>query len=145
MTRNKRKLIPVVQSHSQPITSDVQHQVLDIVAGGYDAVKIAHALAKKNPHLFLELYREFASPLDHSWHRDVVQLTYANNKVSAIKLVREKTNSSLKDAKDIVDNLSNEMSRIGYMISPTTYSAEPVATAYELVYQQLVRAAHKLK
>ena len=70
---SKKKVILPVKAKPGPTVAE---RILDIVAGGYDAQKIAHALAKKHPTLFLELYQQVAAPVS-TWHKDVVQHLYA--------------------------------------------------------------------
>lgn len=80
-----------------------------LTADNVDYKAVAIALAKQNPELFCSLAAgagACAFPAT-GWHREVVEHIRSNHKVSAIKLCREKTGFGLKEAKDIIDDVSN--------------------------------------
>lgn len=137
----KKKVAPPVKAKPGPTVAE---RILDIVAGGYDAQKIAHALAKKHPTLFLELYQQVAAPVS-TWHKDVVQHMYGGNVVSAIKLVREKTGLGLKEAKDVCDNLRIKMAAMGYMISSAIGPAAPLNGDLTKILTELADVAFRCK
>ena len=140
MSKKKVAQVPVKATPGPTVAE----RILDIVASGYDAQKIAHALAKKHPTLFLELYQQVAAPV-LTWHKDVVQSLYAGNVVSAIKLMREKTGLGLKEAKDVCDNLRVQMAAMGYMISATGFTAAPLNGDLTKILNELNDTAFRCK
>jgi hypothetical protein len=119
-------------------------RVIEITTSGFDAQKIAVALAKEYPEIFVKLFDATTRAKD--WHREVITAAYQGNPVSAIKLTREFTGLGLKEAKDVVDNLRAFMSQIGYMMTVNTagYST-PLTQANQSVYDQLCVSARNLK
>jgi ribosomal protein L7/L12 len=140
MTKAKRGPAPVV-SKQQP--ANPYQQVIDILAAGYDASKMATALAKKHPQLFIDLYKETCSPPE-KWKQDLIGMLYRGEVVSAIKALREKLGYGLRDAKDIVDNLRHSMHTMGYMISPGS-AANPLSSVLTPVLADLTDAAFRCK
>ena len=79
--------------------------IIDIIANdGYNPKEIAVELAKINPTLFLRLVKRSYS-IDK--YREVATLMVNNQKVNAIKQLRDIEPLSLKEAKDIVDNVQD--------------------------------------
>lgn len=98
-------------------------EVIDLLnTGGVDYRRIAIELAKTSPSLFLRLHRGKPTAtterlLPVAVVREIRNLvSQKNNKVAAIKALRVATQNmmnphgiSLKDAKDVIDSLSEEM------------------------------------
>jgi Ribosomal protein L7/L12 C-terminal domain len=139
MTKAKRgPAAPAAKQQASPY----QH-VIDILAGGYDAVKIATALAKSHPQLFVDLYKSTCAPPE-KWKQEIVSMNYRGEKVPAIKSLREKTGLGLKEAKDIVDNLTVKMHEMGYMISPGS-TPNPLTSITQPILNDLADAAYRCK
>lgn len=143
-TKGKRGPALVV-SKQQP--ANPYQQVIDILAAGYDASKIATSLAKKHPQLFIDLYKETCAPPE-KWKQDIIGMNYRGEKVSAIKALREKTQLGLKEAKDIIDMLTVKMHEMGYMINPGVRPGQelaPLSTNLQPVLNDLADAAYRCK
>lgn len=85
-------------------------RVIDVLAkGDVDLRQIAIDLAKQEPVIFLELASRTARP---EWAVKVRSEMAACNKVMAIKLLRAAKNLGLKDAKDIVDCIHEDLYRL---------------------------------
>ena len=66
------------------------------------ATKVLYEVAKKNPKALCDAYNAIQSI--PSWIREAKALyPYGQQKIPAIKLVREKTGCGLKEAKDFVE------------------------------------------
>lgn len=113
MKTAKRGPAPVAK---QPPINPYQ-QAIGIIAAGYDATKIAVALAQKHPQIFIELFRETNTPPPDKWMQDLIGMLYRKEVVTAIKYLRDKTGIGLKEAKDVCDNLREAMEKNGYMIT----------------------------
>ena len=140
--RTQTKPVPQLGVHGALNDSDFE-RVIDIVSAGYDPQKIVVALIKKHPNIFLDLY-ESISEEPQSWKKEIVQLVYASNKVGAIKVLRDNLSLSLKDAKDVIDNLQTRMATIGYMVAPST-TASPVGGNLVQVLDDLAQVAWQIK
>lgn len=143
MARNAKKLIAAKPAARQTTAVPIHERIIDVFAAGYDAQKICLMLAKRHPDIFLSMHRETAAPVE-AWHREVIQQNYAGNKVHAIKVLRERTGLGLKEAKDVVDNLTTAMSKLGYMVSPFGTPGELSSTTRP-IYDALVDAAERCK
>jgi ribosomal protein L7/L12 len=134
----------VVQMSQVPERATFQ-RVIDITSKPFDAQKVAVALAKEHPEIFLKLVEATTVVVD--WHRDVVTLAYQSAAVSAIKLIRERTGFGLKEAKDVYDMLRSFMSQAGYMIGTRDATVYTVALSSQqkAVYDQLCVSARNLK
>ena len=71
-----------------------------LMNGSVNLRDVAVTLAKVDPALFLRLADHKEEPV---WHDTVMQLMLNNERVNAIKVVREKTGFGLKEAKDVCD------------------------------------------
>lgn len=111
-----------------------------LINSDVDYKKVCVALAKQYPDIFVNL----AKPVPvASWAMAVVEHLENSRYVNAIKQVRETNGNSLKEAKDIVDNLLCFMQTRGYPVS-TRIEHPPILDADEIrVYQFLVKAVDK--
>lgn len=77
-----------------------------LLNGSVNLRDVAVTLAKSDPALFLRLagVKEEAS-----WHSTVMQLILNNERVNAIKIVREMTGLGLKNAKDVCDAVAGRL------------------------------------
>lgn len=144
MTKGKHGPAPVIIKQ-QP--ANPYQLVIDILSAGYDAGKIATALAKKHPQLFIDLYKETCAPPE-KWKQDIIGMNFRGEKVPAIKALREKTGLGLKEAKDIVDMLTVKMHEMGYMINPGTRPGQvlaPLPALSQPILKDLVDAAYRCK
>lgn len=119
--------------------------MIDITSKPFDVQKIAVALAKEHPEIFLKLVEATTTVID--WRRDVVTHAYKGEAVSAIKLIRECTGFGLKEAKDVYGVLRQFMSENGYMLS-ASHSAgyiTALSAQQKVVYDQLCICARNLK
>lgn len=117
-------------------------RAIEIAASPFDAKKIAIALAKHDPELFVKLYDSTTSV--ETWQRDAITMLYRGEMVSAIKLLRTVTGMGLKEAKDIADAVRWHMSQNGYMIS----ASEPqikLSAEQEVWLQKLATAAYNMR
>jgi ribosomal protein L7/L12 len=148
--RPRRKISKIKQGHviapapATVIDRDTMFQrAIEIMSVSFDAKKIAIALAKEHPEIFVKLYE--ATTIVLGWHREVITAIYQNNFVQAIKTIRENTGVGLKEAKDIADNLRVYMSNNGYMLSAHSSIPTKLLEAHALLYKELCVAAMNLK
>jgi ribosomal protein L7/L12 len=141
--KKQPKAVVAVKPVAPAVDSGVFRRAIEIACSAFDAKKIATALAKDYPEIFVKLYEATTSVQD--WHRDVITFAYQGNPVGAIKLVREHTGLGLKEAKDVVDNLRVFMSQNGYMITVRTDFVTALSEANMPVYNALCISARNLK
>jgi ribosomal protein L7/L12 len=134
---------PAVASTAPTNHDGALRRVIEITTSAFDAQKIAVALAKEYPEIFVKLHE--ATTSIQNWHRDVVTAVYQGNPVAAIKLTREKTGLGLKEAKDVIDNLRVFMSQNGYMMTVRNEFITALTEANQVVYNQLCVSARNLK
>ena len=87
------------------------HAIDLLMENTVDYKNIAIKLAKTNPELFCQLCQ---SKNSNDWHYKVLTLIQAGQKIEAIKLCREKTNYGLKEAKDIIDAVTEKLGNAWY-------------------------------
>jgi len=92
--------------------NQVYARVIEVLANGnIDLRQIGLELAKAHPLVFLEIASRTARP---EWAVKVRHEMATGNKIMAIKLLRAAKNLGLKDAKDIVDCMHEDL----YQLSP---------------------------
>jgi hypothetical protein len=92
------------------VVKDVYLRVIDeIVNPTVSSDKIALTLAKNHPDIFILIVNEINSKIPAlTWHIKVANLIIENQKIDAIKCIRENTGLGLKEAKDIADKVNYE-------------------------------------
>lgn len=74
---------------------------------------IVIALAKAHPEILVNIVGPRFNP--PQWQRDVVRCAQDYNRVGAVKIYRNNTGSSLKEALDVVNQLHNLLFQNGYV------------------------------
>lgn len=133
---------PVVSSN-ETTHAEYLRRVVEIMATSYDAKKIAVALAKDHPEIFVKMHNQTTAV--ENWHREVITAIYQTNPIAAIKLTRERTGLGLKEAKDIVDNLRVYMSQHGYMMSVRSDFVTALPESNMPIYNALCVSARNMK
>ena len=93
--------------------------------GSYDAEKMIHLLAAKDPELFFEIYDELSNVKVYT---KVIVLIRSNEKVLAIKEVREIHGCTLREALDAVNYI------IVYLVNNGVTLSEPHGALPEMNY-----------
>ena len=85
-------------------------RALDVLAqdrNDYDSDKIVLEIAKRNPSVLVKAIEAICQPEreeNHPWWEEFSELVRQGQVLKAIKLHREKTGSTLKEAKEAHDN-----------------------------------------
>lgn len=83
-------------------------EVINIIANERDrAFDILVEIAKKNPASVMNAFRKL-NLSEGAWRQKAIDSLKSNQKIQAIKICRQGTGLSLKDAKSIIDNLQME-------------------------------------
>lgn len=126
-----------------------------LLNGNVDYRDIVIKLAKQQPSLFIALAAPPEAPKSepYEWiagkailkseltsrHSDIINLLRGNQKVSAIKALRELYGVGLKEAKDVIDNLCNYLANrsVSYSHLSNDY-ANPLDRNLHSIYAAIV-------
>lgn len=75
-------------------------------ASEFDKTAVLIEICGRDPDFLLDCVHVATTP---SWKKEAEELLRAGRKINAIKLWREKTGTSLKEAKDAVEALQKEL------------------------------------
>lgn len=90
-------------------TKQSYQQAIDLLMG--DTVNFRQLginLAKEHPALFIKMVQQDAGPAER-WCTEAVGLLRSGHKVNAIKEIRQATGLGLKEAKDVADNVHQQL------------------------------------
>lgn len=112
-------------------------QVIELM--GIDASDLLGKVAKGNPSLFMH-YAVRHTKLS-TMSQEVISAINSDNIVSAIKLVREYYGLSLRETKDLTDNLRSFMKNNGFAVKTSGTSPYPLKVTETVnAYNQLCEA-----
>lgn len=138
----KKAAKPQVTPATGAATTAAQYsRAIEIAASAFDAKKIAIALAKHDPVLFVKLFEQTTTV--EPWHREVITHLYKGEMVQAIKMIRVASGLGLKEAKDVADTVRWMMSTSGYMLSVSNPQCKLSPEQDEWV-KKLSAAAHNM-
>lgn len=122
-------------------TASQYSRAIEIAASAFDAKKIAIALAKHDPVLFVKLFEQTTAV--EPWHGEVITHLYRGEMVQAIKMIRVASGLGLKEAKDIADTVRWMMSTSGYMLSVSNPQCK-LSTEQDEWVRKLAASAHAM-
>jgi hypothetical protein len=101
-------------------------------------------LAKDNPELFIDLVQINRAPVDHDI-RSILGNLLSGNRIEAIKLTRTKFSLELKEAKDVINNLCDNLSQKTTLIRPystASYQSPPLYDNLNDIHEEIYVARH---
>lgn len=109
-----------------------------LLSNTIDYKKIVVELAKFYPETFVKLA---TSSFNEPWHSKVKNYILAGEKVSAVKLTREKLNLGLKEALDVVHLVQNELRSNGHSIDYYDFKPEiKVSTTFQNIVSSIANS-----